>query len=142
MLLPYPSLKWALILLRVTTALLFMAHATVRIAYGTIPQFSKFMASQGFPYPEYWVWAITLTELVAGTALVIGWRTRCAAVPLLAIAAGGIALIHWRFGWFVGEHGTGGSEYSVALIVMLLVVAASDTKDAPSRPSDGRKPKA
>jgi putative oxidoreductase len=128
--LSYPPLKWALLVLRFTTALLFMAHATARIAYGTIPQFAKFMASQGFPYPEYWVWAITLAELVAGTAMIIGWRVRFAAVPLLAIAIGGIVLIHWRFGWFVGEHGTGGSEYSVALIVMLLVVAASDTNDA------------
>lgn len=127
---PYPPLKWALYLLRITTALLFMAHATARIAYGTIPQFAKFMSSQGFPYPEYWVWTITIAELVAGTAMIIGWRVRCAAVPLLAIAIGGIVLIHWRFGWFVGEHGTGGSEYSVALIVMLLVVAASDTNEA------------
>ena len=140
--LPYPSLKWALILLRVTTAMLFMAHATARIAYGTIPQFANFMSSQGFPYPEYWVWAITLAELVAGTAMIIGWRVRYAAVPLLAIAIGGIILIHWRFGWFVGEHGTGGSEYSIALIVMLLVVAAGDTYDAALPTNEEYVPKA
>ena len=140
--LPYPPLKWALILLRVTTALLFMAHATARIAYGTIPQFAKFMSSQGFPYPGYWVWAITLAELVSGTAMIIGWRVRCATVPLLAIAIGGIVLIHWRFGWFVGEHGTGGSEYSIALIVMLLVVAASDTNDAAPPTNEEFAPKA
>ncbi|MBK7163687.1 MAG: DoxX family protein [Sphingomonadales bacterium] len=140
--LPYPPLKWALILLRVTTALLFMAHATARIAYGTIPQFAKFMSSQGFPYPGYWVWAITLAELVSGTAMIIGWRVRCATVPLLAIAIGGIVLIHWRFGWFVGEHGTGGSEYSIALIVMLLVVAAGDTYDAALPTNEEYVPKA
>lgn len=140
--LPYPPLKWALILLRVTTALLFMAHATARIAYGTIPQFAKFMSSQGFPYPGYWVWAITLAELVSGTAMIIGWRVRCATVPLLAIAIGGIVLIHWRFGWFVGEHGTGGSEYSIALIVMLLVVAVGDTYDAALPTNEEYVPKA
>jgi putative oxidoreductase len=35
-------------------------------------------------------------------------------------------LIHRKFGWFVGEHGTGGSEYGAALIVMPIVVAAAD----------------
>ena len=44
----------------------------------------------------------------------------------LHFAAGGIVLIHRHFGWFVGEHGTGGSEYSVALIVLLLIVIADD----------------
>jgi putative oxidoreductase len=47
-------------------------------------------------------------------------------VPLGAIVAGGIVLIHARLGWFVGEHGTGGSEYSVALLVLLLLIAAQD----------------
>ena len=32
-----------------------------------------------------------------------------------------IWLIHRHNGWFVGEHGVGGSEYSVALLAMLLV---------------------
>ena len=61
---------------------------------------------------------------------------------LLAIAIGGIVLIHWRFGWFVGEHGTGGSEYSIALIVMLLVVAAGDTYDAALPTNEEYVPKA
>ncbi len=51
---------------------------------------------------------------------------RYAVVPLLLIASVGIVLIHRHLGWFVGEHGTGGSEYSVALIFMLLVLAAGD----------------
>ena len=47
-------------------------------------------------------------------------------VRLAVIVAVGIALIHRHNGWFVGEHGTGGSEYSVALLAMLLVIAAHD----------------
>jgi len=35
-------------------------------------------------------------------------------------------LIHSKFGWFVGEHGTGGSEYSVALLLLLFLVAVDD----------------
>ncbi|MBJ7438567.1 MAG: DoxX family protein [Sphingopyxis sp.] len=115
-----------LMIARVATAGLFMAHAAVRIVNNTIPQFAQFMKSQGFPAAEALVWAITLTELVAGILIIVGRFVRPAAAALLAIAAGGIVLIHRHFGWFVGEHGTGGSEYSVALIILLLLIMADD----------------
>lgn len=123
---PFISLAQALMLVRIVTALLFMAHAAVRIANGTIPQFGKFMASVGFPAGEAVVWTITIVELIAGTLLIINRYVRVAATALFAIAATGIALIHRHLGWFVGEHGTGGSEYSVALMVLLIVIAAAD----------------
>jgi putative oxidoreductase len=123
---PFLSLDRAFVLARIMTALFFMAHAAMRIVNGTIPQFGKFMGSVGFPAPEVVVWAITLAELVCGTLLILDRHVRLATVPLAAIAAGGIVLIHARLGWFVGEHGTGGMEYSVALLVLLLLVAAQD----------------
>ena len=58
--------------------------------------------------------------------IIVGVQVRWAATALFVIAATGIVLIHAGNGWWVGEHGTGGSEYSVALILMLLVVAAAD----------------
>ena len=123
---PFISLAQALMVVRIVTAILFMAHAAVRIANGTIPQFGKFMASVGFPAGEAVVWTITIVELIAGTLLIINRYVRVAATALFAIAATGIALIHRHLGWFVGEHGTGGSEYSVALMVLLIVIAAAD----------------
>jgi len=69
---------------------------------------------------------LTLVELIAGTLMAFGWRTRRMALGLLIIAAMGIVIIHWRLGWFVGEHGTGGMAYSVWLTVSLLVIAAAD----------------
>jgi putative oxidoreductase len=124
---PFLSARHALLLLRVVTAALFMAHAAVRIADGTIPRFGGFLESKGFPAGVAWVWAITITELVAGTLLIAGRYVRWAASALFAIAAVGIVLIHRHLGWFVGEHGTGGSEYSVALMAMLVVVAATSS---------------
>ncbi len=123
---PFVSLDHALVLLRITTAILFMAHAVTRIVLGTLPNFAALMELYGFPQPLLWVWGITIAELIAGTLLIAGRYLRWAAFTLFCIAAGGIVLIHWRLGWFVGEHGTGGSEYSVALILMLLVIAAAD----------------
>ena len=123
---PFISLAQALMVVRIVTAILFMAHAAVRIANGTIPQFGKFMASVGFPAGEAVVWTITIVELIAGTLLILNRYVRVAATALFAIAATGIVLIHRHLGWFVGEHGTGGSEYSVALMVLLIVIAAAD----------------
>lgn len=123
---PWIGRDSALTILRLVTPLLFMAHAVTRVANGSIGRFGQFMETQGFPYGIGWVWAITITELVCGTLILLNRYVRYATIPLLAIAVGGIALIHVWIGWFVGEHGVGGMEYSVALIVMLLVVAAND----------------
>ena len=123
---PWFGRDTALLILRLVTPLMFMAHALMRIANGSIPQFGQYMETQGFPLGVGWVWAITIAELVCGTLILFNRYVRFAAIPLLAIAIGGIALIHARLGWFVGEHGVGGMEYSVALIMMLLVLAAND----------------
>ena len=112
--------------LRIVTAMLFMAHASMRFVNGTLPQFGAFMEARGFPHGELWVLAITGYELGAGTLLILDRGVRWAATGLAIIVSAGIWLIHRHHGWFVGEHGTGGSEYSVALLAMLLVVAAHD----------------
>ena len=91
------------------------------------------METQGFPHGVIWVWAITLAELGCGTLILLNRYVRFAIIPLLVIASVGIFLIHIKLGWFVGEHGVGGMEYSVALIVMLLVLAASDRDKAARR---------
>ena len=123
---PWWPLGDALRLLRIVTALLFMAHAAMRFVYGSIPQFAHFMETHGFRHGTLWVLGITAYELCAGSLLLANRGVRWAATGLAVIAATGIWLIHRHNGWFVGEHGTGGSEYSVALLAMLLVVAAHD----------------
>lgn len=119
-------LRPMLAIARIAVAGLFLAHAVARIYLGTIPQFGEFLESRGFPAGELWVWAITATEIVSGLLLAAGRQVQIAASGLLFIAGGGIFLIHRHFGWFVGEHGTGGMEYSAALIVLLLIVIAED----------------
>jgi putative oxidoreductase len=126
---PFLSLPAALAVARVGTALLFAIHALVRIANGSIVQFGAFMESAGFPQGAITVWLITGAELIAAALMIARVGVRFAAAVLMAIAIGGIVLIHRHFGWFVGEHGTGGSEYSVALLLLLLVVAAADRRE-------------
>lgn len=130
---PFVSLAAALVVLRVAVAIFFMAHAAVRVVNGTIPGFGAFLQQQGWPQGVLLVWAITLYELVGGTLMALGWRARWMALGLFFIAAMGIVIIHARLGWFVGEHGSGGMEYSWSLMVSLLVIAAAD-REAGSRP--------
>lgn len=136
---PWWPLPDALRLLRIVTALLFMAHASMRFVNGTIPQFGVYMESQGFPHGELWVLAITFYELGAGSLLLLDRGVRWAASGLAVIVAVGIWLIHRHNGWFVGEHGVGGSEYSVALLAMLLVVAAHDATRISDPPLSARE---
>lgn len=127
---PWLSLRHTLLLLRLSLAGIFLAHALVRIFNGTIPRFGGFLENKGLPAGVALVWAITVFEIAGGALLAAGklvcWM--CAGFILLLLT--GIVLIHAERGWFVGEHGSGGCEYSVILMVALLVTAAADTSPA------------
>lgn len=123
---PFLSLANSLLVLRVAIAIFFMAHAAVRIAIDTMPTFAGFLAAKGFPFSLALVWAITAYELLAGTLMALGKWVRWLTIGFQAISIGGIILIHAKLGWFVGEHGVGGMEYSLCLSVSLLVLAATD----------------
>jgi putative oxidoreductase len=130
---PYLSIHTTLIVLRITTALIFMSHAAVRIWSGTIDRFGDFLTSKGFVAGTAVVWILTVFELAGGLLLMLGVFTRWLAFGFFIIIAVGIIIIHAGNGWFVGEHGTGGMEYSIVLLSALLVVAASDTRTAQLR---------
>jgi putative oxidoreductase len=124
---PFVRLSLALHLLRIGTAILFMLHAVVRVLTpGSIAQFGRAMTHFGFPNGVGVVWALTVFEVGGGLLMILGVKTRVMASGFAVILLTGIVLIHRRLGWFVGEHGTGGSEYSVALLLALLVIAAAD----------------
>lgn len=123
---PFVTLAQAITMLRVATAIFFMAHAVVRIYNGSIPGFAQFLTARGWPLALVIVWAITACEIVSGIAFILRRYVRLAASVLMFIAFMGIVIIHAQLGWFVGEHGTGGVEYSLALIVSLVTIAAAD----------------
>lgn len=114
----------AILMLRLTIALVFFLHAFIRVLNNTIPDFATFLQSKGFIYPVAVVWAITVFELAGSILLAFGYYTRLLSFLFILLLITGIVLIHASLGWFVGEHGTGGSEYSVVLIAALFVIAA------------------
>ena len=120
----------SLILLRVSVAIIFLSHSIVRIANSTIPQFGGFLENKGFPFGVVWVWAITAFEIIGGVLLACGYFTKILSTGFIFLLVVGIILIHAELGWFVGEHGTGGCEYSFILIAALIVIAASEKKSS------------
>ena len=114
--------------MRIVTALIFVAHAVVRIMGSTLDRFGEFLNSKGFVFGVLIVWILTIYEIAGGLLLMIGFFTRWLALGFIIIIAVGIIIIHAANGWFVGEHGTGGMEYSFLLIAALLVIASSDKK--------------
>ena len=118
----------ALLLLRVVLASLMFVHGAARISNGSVDDFGGFLGSQGIPLGFYAAWAITLFELVGSVLLAVGFYTWIIAV-LFAIELGtGIAMVHWKQGWFVVGAGTGGMEYSVLLIACFLSIAIANYK--------------
>lgn len=122
------SLNASLILLRVSLAIIFLAHSIVRIVNSTIGQFGAFLENKGFPNGVAWVWAITAFEIIGGILLMLGFFTKWLSLGFIVLLIAGIIIIHAGLGWFVGEHGTGGSEYSFILIMAFLVIMAADNK--------------
>lgn len=125
---PFISRENSLLLLRISVAVIFLSHSIMRIADSTIERFGEFMGSKGFPLGEAWVWGITTFEIIGGLLLAFGYFTKILSAGFIILLVAGIVLIHASFGWFVGEHGTGGCEYSFILIMALLVIAASERK--------------
>lgn len=126
---PFIKLNEALVLLRISVALVFMAHALVRVINDTIPDFTLFLDNKGFVYSKAVVWAITVFEIAGSLLLAAGYFIKWLAAGFIVILLTGIVLIHFSLGWFVGEHGTGGMEYSFILVACLVVIAA-DKKPA------------
>jgi putative oxidoreductase len=126
---PFISLHASLILLRISVAFIFITHAGVRIANNTIERFGSFLESKGLPLGTTTVWCLTVFEIVGGVLLALGYSQKWLSAGFILMLLSGIILIHASLGWFVGEHGSGGSEYSFILIIALLVIAAGDTKE-------------
>lgn len=124
----YLTIARSILLLRISIAAVFLAHAIVRIGNHTIGRFGDFLDNKGFMYGTAIVWLLTAFEIAGGILLALGYFTKVMATGFILILLLGIILIHFSQGWFVGEHGTGGTEYSFILIMSLITVIAADNQ--------------
>lgn len=125
------SKSTALLFLKVISAVLMFIHGAARISNGTVDDFGVFLSGQGFPLGFFLAWGITLFELAGSILLVAGFYTWITALVFAVHLGVGIALVHWRQGWFVVGAGTGGMEFSVLLIASFLAIAFANYKGNP-----------
>lgn len=141
---PYLSVKQTYFLFRLCLAGLFMAHASLRFFEPNyFHQFGDYLERRHVPFAYIIPYLATAIEMMGGPLLIFNRYAKWVALLFFSISFGGIIIIHFALGWFVGEWGTGGCEYSVALCMMCLMVAAMDREQqdqrtalqAPSLPS-------
>ncbi|MCV2422093.1 DoxX family protein [Paucibacter sp. DJ2R-2] len=124
---PFLSVPQAYFVLRLALALFFMIHAGARFTEANYFRgLGAGLSEFGMPFAYQLGLAATTIELLGGSLLIFNRFAKWVALGLFCISATGIVFIHLRLGWFVGEFGNGGAEFSVALCAICLVVAAFD----------------
>ena len=118
----------ALVLIRVVLAALMFVHGAARISYGTVDDFGDFLGSQGIPLGFFIAWGITLFEIIGSVLLAVGSYAWVIALLFAVELAVGVAMVHWKEGWFVVGAGRNGMEYSALLIASFLAVAYANYK--------------
>ncbi len=111
----------AALLLRLSLAVMFFAHAWLKIKVFTIPGTVKYFESLGVP--GFLAYLTIGAEIGGGLLLLFGVGTRWVALALVPLILGTIVLVHGKNGWLFSNK-DGGWEYPAFWIVGLLVLAA------------------
>ncbi len=106
-----------------------MAHATIRLVDYSLPGFGEFLNSKGFPAGFYLAWAITIFELIGGLLMVLRRFVKLFCIGEIIILLTGIFIVHAANGWFVVGKTSGGMEYNVVLIVILIAIYLAERKE-------------
>jgi putative oxidoreductase len=107
---------WVLPLLRVLAGVSMVMHGWVHIS-NDMADNAAYFAGEGYEPALFWAWAVTLTELVGGGLLAIGYLTRLAALPIFIFLLTAV-FYHMRNGFYWNE---GGFEYPLMWAVVTLV---------------------
>jgi len=110
----------AALLLRLSLAVMFFAHAWLKIKVFTPAGTVKYFESLGVP--GWFAYATMAAEIGGGALLFLGIETRWVALALVPLLLGTIVLVHGKNGfWFTNKDG--GWEYPAFWVVGLLVLA-------------------
>lgn len=111
-----------LAILRVVTAVVFIAHGSTKLFGGGVAGTGDFFAGLGIRLPGLMAWVITLLECFGGLALLVGLLVTPIAILLAVHMLAGIVLVHAANGFFVIGPGQGGIELNLLLIAALLAL--------------------
>jgi putative oxidoreductase len=104
------------VLLRFALAAVFIFHGLSLVSAEGNDWGARWMKSEGAPAAPVQI-AVAWGQLIGGIALAVGFLTRLAAIGIIAIMAGAIAVVHWPHGFDIRQNGY---EYNFVLIVICL----------------------
>ena len=111
---------FAVLLLRVSMGLMFLAHAGLKLFVFTPAGTAEFFGSLGLPPALAYV--TILVEAAGGVALIAGFYSRLAALALVPVLVGALVTVHASAGFFFSNP-KGGWEFVAFWIAGLLAVA-------------------
>ena len=106
-----------LTIIRVVVGIVFAAHGAQKLMTG-FDQVSAQFVAYGIPMPLAAAILVTLVEILFGLALLVGLKTRLAAVPLAVDMVVALLKVHLPHGFF----GPGGIEYPLVLLAVLVAL--------------------
>jgi putative oxidoreductase len=116
------SVSFALLLVRVLLALVFVAHGIRHIfGGGKIEGTARWFESLGMRPGALHAWTASLTEIGAGTLLLLGLATPVGAAGIVGVMFVALITNHLKNGFFIFNPGEG-YEYVVTLTIMAVVV--------------------
>src|SRR2546422_94584 len=107
-----PMAGWGMLPLRLVVGVAFVMHGGQKLFVYGVSGTAAFFGSLGIPAPLAAAVVVTFVEFLGGIALVIGFRTRWAAVLLAIDMLVAIVTVHLRHGFFVPD----GIEFPLILL--------------------------
>jgi putative oxidoreductase len=104
---------WGIAILRVAVGGVFVAHGAQKLFLYGIPGVASLMGQLGIPFPTLSALAVTGAELLGGLALLAGFFTRIAALPLALSMVVAAVTVHLKHGFFLPQ----GAEYVLTLLL-------------------------
>lgn len=122
-----------LLVLRLVLAGLIGAHGWARWYHGGVAPFGQWLAGLEIPFGMAIAIGVTVIEIVGTPLFALGRLLLPLSLVYSAIYLTGIVLVHAPAGWFVVGLGRNGMEYSVLLIVCLLLVGLTSRDSGAAR---------
>ena len=116
-------MDWASLVLRLGLGTMFLAHG-LQMGFGLykgpgVCGFAKMLSGMGFGAPTFFAYLAAYTCLIGGTALIIGFCTRIATIPLIIFMLVAVIKVHLKKGFFLAD---GGYEYNFIIIAALIAL--------------------
>jgi putative oxidoreductase len=114
----------ALLLGRLAVGLLFLSTGWGKVH--DIPKVTKFFETLGIPAPGFHAVLVGYSELLCGTALVVGLLSRLATIPLIVSMT--VALLTAKLGEIHGVFDLVGQDEFTYLVVLVMIAALGPGK--------------